>query len=170
MPDPPSYVSLTVASSSSLLVRFDEPLNHNGAVVTKYKVEWSCFEDFMPLAGESIVENMRQLEYEIEGLAKGNRYYVRVAAWNMKGYSPYSSAKPSYAVPSSWRDVDGNAMSRTEGKNKLMDELFSQVKHLRPPDASELKENTGGDSPQQRKRKSIKNLFTSAPKFYKTLK
>ena len=37
MPDPPSYVSLTVASSSSLLVRFDEPLNHNGAVVTKYK-------------------------------------------------------------------------------------------------------------------------------------
>ncbi|XP_052070242.1 ankyrin repeat and fibronectin type-III domain-containing protein 1-like isoform X3 [Mytilus californianus] len=170
MPDPPSYVSLTVASSSSLLVRFDEPLNHNGAVVTKYKVEWSCFEDFMPLAGDSIVENMRQLEYEIEGLAKGNRYYVRVAAWNMKGYSPFSSAKPSYAVPSSWRDVDGNAMSRTEGKNKLMDELFSQVKHLRPPDASELKDNTGGDSPQQRKRKSIKNLFTSAPKFYKTLK
>ena len=30
-------------------------------------------------------------------------------------------------------------MSRTEGKIKLMDELFSQVKHLRPPDASELK-------------------------------
>ena len=37
MPDPPSCVSLTVASSSSLLVRFDEPLNHNGAVVTKYR-------------------------------------------------------------------------------------------------------------------------------------
>lgn len=36
-PDPPSYVSLTVASSSSLLVKFDEPLNHNGAVVTRYK-------------------------------------------------------------------------------------------------------------------------------------
>lgn len=33
-----------------------------------------------------------------------------------------------------------------------------------------ISENTGGDSPQQRKRKSIKNLFTSAPKFYKTLK
>lgn len=37
VPDPPSYVSLTVSSSSSLLVKFDEPLNHNGAVVTKYK-------------------------------------------------------------------------------------------------------------------------------------
>ena len=64
-------------------------------------MEWSCFEDFMPLAGESTVENMRHLEYEIEGLAKGNRYYVRVSAWNMKGYSPFTTAKPSYAVPSS---------------------------------------------------------------------
>lgn len=66
-----------------------------------FVVEWSCFEDFMPLAGESIVENMRHLEYEIDGLAKGNRYYVRVSAWNMKGYSPYTVAKPQYAVPSS---------------------------------------------------------------------
>lgn len=55
----------------------------------------------MPLAGESTVENMRHLEYEIEGLAKGNKYYVRVSAWNMKGYSPFTTAKPSYAVPSS---------------------------------------------------------------------
>ncbi|KAJ8318796.1 hypothetical protein KUTeg_003887 [Tegillarca granosa] len=75
-PDPPSYVSLSVASSSSLCVKFEEPLNHNGAVVTRYKVEWSCFEDFMPLAGEDIVENMRNLEYEICGLVKGNKYYV----------------------------------------------------------------------------------------------
>ncbi|XP_061182068.1 ankyrin repeat and fibronectin type-III domain-containing protein 1-like isoform X3 [Saccostrea echinata] len=168
-PDPPSYVSLTVASSSSLLVKFDEPLNHNGAVVTRYKVEWSCFDDFIPLAGEDLVEDMRHLEHEIKGLVKGNKYYVRVAACNMKGYSEYSVAKPAYAVPSSWRDVDNSTVSRTEGKLKLLDELFSQVKHLRPADASELKDNVG-DSPLQRKRKSLKNLFTSAPKFYKSLK
>lgn len=40
-PDPPSFVSLTVASSSSLYVRFGEPLNHNGAVVTRYSGK--CF-------------------------------------------------------------------------------------------------------------------------------
>lgn len=168
-PDPPSYVSLTVASSSSLLVKFDEPLNHNGAVVTRYKVEWSCFDDFIPLAGEELVEDMRHLEHEIKGLAKGNKYFIRVAACNMKGYSGYTVAKPAYAVPSSWRDVDNSTLSRTEGKLKLLDELFSQVKHLRPADASELKDNVG-DSPLQRKRKSLKNLFTSAPKFYKSLK
>ncbi|XP_078317877.1 ankyrin repeat and fibronectin type-III domain-containing protein 1-like isoform X2 [Crassostrea virginica] len=169
IPDPPSYVSLTVARSSSLLVKFDEPLNHNGAVVTRYKVEWSCFDDFIPLAGEETVEDMRHLEHEIKGLAKGNKYFVRVAACNMKGYSGYSLAKPAYAVPSCWRDVDNSTLSRTEGKLKLLEELFSQVKHLRPADASELKENVG-DSPLQRKRKSLKNLFTSAPKFYKSLK
>ncbi|XP_021361615.1 ankyrin repeat and fibronectin type-III domain-containing protein 1-like isoform X2 [Mizuhopecten yessoensis] len=170
VPDPPSCVSLSVASSSSLQVRFDEPLNHNGAVVTKYKVEWSCFEDFMPLAGDQIVEDMRHLEYEVPSLVKGNKYYIRVSAWNMKGYSPFTPTKPTYAVPSSWRDVEGSMASRTDGKLEHLAGIFSNVKQHRPADASELKESSGGDSPQQRKRKSIKNLFTSAPKFQKALK
>lgn len=44
---------------------------------------------------------MRHLEHEIKGLAKGNKYFIRVAACNMKGYSGYTVAKPAYAVPSS---------------------------------------------------------------------
>lgn len=64
-------------------------------------VEWSCFDDFIPLAGEELVEDMRHLEHEIKGLAKGNKYFIRVAACNMKGYSGYTVAKPAYAVPSS---------------------------------------------------------------------
>lgn len=47
------------------------------------------------------MEDMRHLEHEIKGLAKGNKYFVRVAACNMKGYSGYTVAKPAYAVPSS---------------------------------------------------------------------
>lgn len=39
-PEPPTQVTLSVASNSSLLVSFDEPLNHNGAVVTKYKGQY----------------------------------------------------------------------------------------------------------------------------------
>lgn len=63
-------------------------------------VEWSCFDDFIPLAGEEVVEDMRHLEHEIKGLVKGNKYFVRVAACNMKGYSGHTIAKPAYAVPS----------------------------------------------------------------------
>lgn len=36
-PDPPTNVTLNISSSTSLLVKFGEPLNRNGAVVTKYK-------------------------------------------------------------------------------------------------------------------------------------
>ncbi|XP_064611368.1 ankyrin repeat and fibronectin type-III domain-containing protein 1-like isoform X2 [Liolophura sinensis] len=170
-PDAPASVLLGVASSSSLLVRFDEPVNHNGAVVTRYKVEWSCFENFTPLAGETITDDIQHPEYEINDLIKGNMYYVRVAAGNMKGYGPYTVANPPYAVPSSWRDMEG-VKPRSEGKLQLMEDLFTQVKQARPANAPELKDTngSGNDSPVQRKRKSIKNLFASAPKFQKSLR
>ncbi|XP_025094555.1 ankyrin repeat and fibronectin type-III domain-containing protein 1-like isoform X5 [Pomacea canaliculata] len=168
-PEPPTQVTLNVASNSSLLVSFDEPLNHNGAVVTKYKVEWSSYQDFLPLSGEAIVEDIRHLEYEIRGLMKGNVYYVRVAACNIKGLGGYTVSTPPYAVPSSWRDVDGTP-SRLEGKAQSLQILFDQVKRSRPPEAGEVKDSFNTDSPLQKKRISIKNLFLSAPKFQKGVK
>ena len=42
-PDPPTNVTLSISSSTSLLVKFGEPLNRNGAVVTKYKGKDICF-------------------------------------------------------------------------------------------------------------------------------
>lgn len=67
-------------------------------------MEWSCFENFTPLAGETITDDIQHPEYEISNLIKGNMYYVRVAAGNMKGYGPYTVANPPYAVPSSKSD------------------------------------------------------------------
>ena len=64
-------------------------------------VEWSSYEDFLPLTGEAIVEDLRHLEYEMRGLTKGCRYYVRVSACNVKGYGGYALSSPTYAVPSS---------------------------------------------------------------------
>ncbi|XP_076458760.1 ankyrin repeat and fibronectin type-III domain-containing protein 1-like isoform X2 [Babylonia areolata] len=167
-PDPPTQVTLTVASNCSLLVTFHEPLNHNGAVVTKYRVEWSCQENFVPLTGEAIVEDLRHLEHEMKGLTKGCRYYVRVSACNVKGYGGHTLSSPSYAVPSSWREVEGT-VSRLEGKVQSLQVLFDQVRRSRPPEAAEVKDTCSTDSPQQKKRISIKSLF-SAPKFQKTVK
>ncbi|XP_041363678.1 ankyrin repeat and fibronectin type-III domain-containing protein 1-like [Gigantopelta aegis] len=167
-PDPPTNVCLCVTSSSSLLVSFGEPLNHNGSVVTKYKIEWSFVENFMSLAGEATLEDVRQLAYEIKRLHKGEAYFVRMAAWNMKGYSEYMPSNPPYAVPSNWRDIEG-VSSRTDGKVQSLQTLFQQVKQCRPADASEIR-GWFCDSPLQRKRMSIKNLFISTPKFQKSLK
>lgn len=64
-------------------------------------VEWSCNETFSPLAGEQIVEDIRYNMYEIQGLNQGCVYYVRVRAWNMKGFGPAAPSNPPCAIPSS---------------------------------------------------------------------
>ena len=115
-PEPPSKVTLSVANSSSLLVRFDEPLHHNGAVVTRYKVQWSCHEDFSSLAGEQVLEDLQLPYYEIPYLTQGTRYYVRVFAWNMKGFSEPVVSNPPYAVPSSEYKVLGFCLRIKSGE------------------------------------------------------
>ena len=43
-PEEPSNVILSVVSSSALLVSYDDPISHNGAVVTGYKGRYfRCF-------------------------------------------------------------------------------------------------------------------------------
>lgn len=64
-------------------------------------VEWSCFEDFSPLAGEQIIEDPHYTFYEIPGLTQGSVYYCRVKAWNIKGFGPSAISSPACAVPSS---------------------------------------------------------------------
>ena len=73
-----------------------------------------------------------------------------------------------------WREIDGYK-ARDEGKLCLLDELFNSIKSSRPADASELKDaRTPGSSPlhprKSTMRKSLKNLFSSAPKFQRSLK
>lgn len=73
-----------------------------------------------------------------------------------------------------WREIDGYK-SREEGKLNLLEDLFHSIKSSRPADASELKDaRTPGSSPlhprKSTMRKSLKNLFSSAPKFQRSLK
>ena len=73
-----------------------------------------------------------------------------------------------------WREVD-SLKPRPEGRLKLMDTLFANIKNSRPSDASAIKDGlTPAGSPihprRSNMRKSLKNLFASAPKFQKTVK
>ena len=67
-----------------------------------------------------------------------------------------------------WRDVESTP-PRSLGKLKILEELFTQVKSLRPADAPTIKDRPGSSSPV-RKKKGFKNLFSSAPKFHKCVK
>ena len=66
-----------------------------------FLVEWSVRPDFHPLSGSREMMNLQKLEMVLSDLIHGVPYYVRVAAGNAKGYSPYTIATPSSAAPSS---------------------------------------------------------------------
>nr|XP_006816761.1 PREDICTED: ankyrin repeat and fibronectin type-III domain-containing protein 1-like [Saccoglossus kowalevskii] len=172
-PECPKSVTVTTASSSSLHVLLEEPANINGAVVTRYKIEWCTSEDFSSPCGEHILYDVNNLSYTIQGLKQGVKYFVRVSAFNMKGFGPFQTSTPPYAIPSCWRDVDGTK-SRSSGRLTMIDDLFMQYCNSRPADSMELKSNSSPkSSPSQVRKtvkKSIKTFFQSAPKFQKNLK
>ncbi|XP_019349911.2 ankyrin repeat and fibronectin type-III domain-containing protein 1 [Alligator mississippiensis] len=168
-PEAPTNVCLMVTSSTSLTVTFQEPLSVNSAVVTKYKVEWSCSEDFSPLAGEIIMDNLQSLRCIITGLRTGQRYYVQVSAYNMKGWGLSQATTPASASPSNWKDYDGRD-PRHRGHTEALEHLLQQVRashqHYSCREGSKL-QNAGR---KQSVSRSLKHLFHSSNKFVKTLK
>ncbi|XP_039587960.1 ankyrin repeat and fibronectin type-III domain-containing protein 1-like isoform X1 [Passer montanus] len=169
VPDAPSSVHLSVASSSSLQVTFWEPLSVNSAVVTKYKVEWSCSSTFSPLLGEAVIDKLQDLHFTIQGLVSGTAYHVRVSAYNMKGWGPPQASVPPFAIPSNWREYDGRA-PRRRGQAEALDHLLGQVKTVHQHC---ICHEPCKNQPQSRKHsvsKSLKHLFHPGSKFLKTLK
>uniref|UniRef100_A0A8C1H6Q0 Ankyrin repeat and fibronectin type III domain containing 1a n=1 Tax=Cyprinus carpio carpio TaxID=630221 RepID=A0A8C1H6Q0_CYPCA len=168
-PEAPLMVRLSVTGSTSLTVNFQEPASMNSAVVTKYKVEWSCLKDFSLLAGELILENLQSLKYTITGLTTGRQYYVQVSAYNMKGWGPSQLSQPPSAVPSNWKDCDGRE-SKRRGHIEAMERLLQQVRathqHYCCGDTSKLQ----NPSRKQSVSRSLKHLFHSSTKFVKSLK
>lgn len=186
-PDPPHDVILEVVGTHALRVQFSEPETADQAttLVAKYKVEWCEKEDFSVAVGSMEVTDVQNLEVTIPDLTEGTAYFVRVAAGNGKGYSAFQTSWPPSARPSSWRDIDDRA-SRWMGCTERLDSLFQQIAESRPAiattdsqkgvatststgSATDLSETT---SAQQRRpvRKSIRNLFSAAPKFQRALK
>uniref|UniRef100_A0A674F6U8 Ankyrin repeat and fibronectin type III domain containing 1 n=1 Tax=Salmo trutta TaxID=8032 RepID=A0A674F6U8_SALTR len=169
VPEPPSAVGLCVTSSSSLTVTFQEPHCLNSAVVTKYRVEWSCLKDFSLLAGDMVLENLQTLKCTINGLTMGRLYYVQVSAYNMRGWGPPQQSLPPSAAPSNWRESDGRE-PRRRGHIEAMERLLQQVRathtHYSCGDTSKLQ----NPSRKQSVSRSLKHLFNSSNKFVKTLK
>ncbi|XP_076616806.1 ankyrin repeat and fibronectin type-III domain-containing protein 1 isoform X2 [Chaetodon auriga] len=168
-PEAPSVVRLSVSSSTSLRVDFQEPLCVNSAVVTKYKVGWSSEPSLTPLLGEMVVEDTTLLQCNITGLTSGTYYYVQVSAYNMKGWGPPLVSTPACAAPSSWRDIDGRA-PRQRGQKEALDQLLGQIKeaHRHCVCHEQCKA-----PPQGRKHsvsKSLRHLFQPTSKFVKSLK
>ncbi|XP_013878805.1 ankyrin repeat and fibronectin type-III domain-containing protein 1 [Austrofundulus limnaeus] len=167
-PEAPTMVRLSVSSSTTLTVSFQEPQSLNSTVVTKYRVEWSCLKDFSLLAGDMVLDNLQNLKCTISSLTTGRLYYVRVSAYNMKGWGPPASSLPPSAAPSNWRESDGRD-PRRRGHIEAMERLLQQVRathtHYCCGDPSKLQNPIRKQSVSR----SLKHLFNSN-KFVKTLK
>ncbi|XP_016327393.1 ankyrin repeat and fibronectin type-III domain-containing protein 1-like [Sinocyclocheilus anshuiensis] len=168
-PEPPSVVHLSVSSSTSLRVYFQEPLCHNSAVITKYRVSWSSVPSFTPLLGETVIEDVTQLQYDITGLPAGTCCYVQVSAYNMKGWSSPQIAEPACATPSSWREVD-SLPPRQQGLKEALEQLLVQIKGAHRHCACHEQCKASSNTRKHSVSKSLRHLFQATSKFVKNLK
>ncbi|XP_041761847.1 uncharacterized protein LOC121588212 isoform X1 [Anopheles merus] len=173
-PDVPNRIDIDVTGCSAVSLRLYEPLE--GAITTKFKVQWSSRSDFSNVVGEREISEWCSFHgcmgavCNLNELIQGRRYFFRACAGNVKGWGPYKLSVPNCVVPSSWRDVESRD-NRFAGKQRNLDELFNAVRLARPEDASEIALDGGQQQKRATKKKTtIKQLFSAASKFQKNLK
>ncbi|KAL4658036.1 ankyrin repeat and fibronectin type-III domain-containing protein 1-like isoform X1 [Arapaima gigas] len=168
LPGPPSSVSLAVTSISSLTVSFKEPSFNTTGLITCYKVEWSTSSSFRDICGSDLVLDTKNLTYTITGLESGVHYFVRVSAYNVKGWGPPQDSRPVGASPSSWRECSS---VRLRNKSQVVG-VMRLLEQIREP---QYKGYCTESSKQQESHKRVcfsrglKHLFHSTTKFVSLL-
>ncbi|XP_030754413.1 uncharacterized protein LOC115881170 isoform X2 [Sitophilus oryzae] len=166
-PDVPSMVALDITAKNAITVRLAEPTSQESPITTKFLVQWSTRPDFSIISGTEELTDMSNLRCQVE-LTQGRRYYFRASCGNLKGYGMYRASTPASVTPSTWREIEQKDPRYGESNNQL-DQLIEEVRQLRP--GSEMLESAGPSQRRaQRKKTTIKQLFTAASKFQKNLK
>uniref|UniRef100_A0A6P4E8Y2 Uncharacterized protein LOC108041180 isoform X1 n=1 Tax=Drosophila rhopaloa TaxID=1041015 RepID=A0A6P4E8Y2_DRORH len=173
-PDAPASVVVDVTGDNSISVQILEPFE--GAIGTKFKVQWSTRADFNNIVGESELlewisfHGTMGAQCHISGLTQGRRYFLRAACGNVKGWGAFRTSVPASVVPSTWRDLE-NREDRFVGRHRILDNLFTAVRLARPADVSELTLDPANAQRRNPKKKTtIKQLFSVTSKFQKTLR
>ncbi|XP_050961577.1 ankyrin repeat and fibronectin type-III domain-containing protein 1 [Labeo rohita] len=124
-PGPPAGAVLLVTGDNCLCVHVTEPAGQTHGLITRYRVEWSSSSSFHPLCGTAFITDTRNPEFSITGLQTGVQYYVRVSAYNVKGWGSFVSSSPPCAAPSIqakavlllWCDGETQESSRSRQEN-----------------------------------------------------
>lgn len=111
-PDPPIEIQLTATSSSSLCMSWRAPRLRGGTLVTRYLIQWGR-KDFNTSTdvcecGEYLIATHIEVQgtmyYTIRSLNSGIKYYVRIQAGNVSGWSQFGVPHPFALAPSSWNE------------------------------------------------------------------
>ncbi|CAF1434497.1 unnamed protein product [Rotaria magnacalcarata] len=177
VPSAPTNVHLVVTGSDNITVTFDEPLRSNGAMIIKYKIEWSTDEFFTNLSSD-VIKSCFLREYIIRNLTVGQKCYVRVSASNMKGFGETNVANPPYCTPSNWREF--SKTSRTNICDLRFEEIQNKIFNEREGNGMNrsLDGNESSDTPSRRNyrrsygnlRRNFRQLFQFYPRLAKSIK
>ncbi|XP_034947132.1 neogenin isoform X2 [Chelonus insularis] len=85
---PPHNVTLEAASSTSVIVRWEPPLEGQNGIITGYKIRYRP-QDRRYDSKTAITEGNKRL-YVLMGLEKREVYHVRICALNMNGTGPWT--------------------------------------------------------------------------------
>nr|XP_023847766.1 ankyrin repeat and fibronectin type-III domain-containing protein 1-like [Salvelinus alpinus] len=131
-------------------------------------VEWSTSANFKSILGSAQVIDTKTPVHSITGLTTGMHYFVRVTAYNVKGWGPAQSSSPVSATPSSWRECMG-VKTPSRNKEALARRLLEQTRE--PHYKGYCIESSKPQSPSKRlsMSRSLKLLFQSATKFVRLL-
>ncbi|KAM6957745.1 ankyrin repeat and fibronectin type-III domain-containing protein 1 [Aplochiton taeniatus] len=167
LPAPPSSASLLVTSASSLFVSIKGPDSVNTGLITRYRVEWSTSAGFKRVLDSAQVTDAKSPTFSITGLETGVPYFVRVSAYNVKGWGPPKYSSPESAAPSSWRECVG--VKPHSNQEALLSKLLEQTRE--PHYRGYCMESSKSQSPSKRLSVSrgLKQLFQSATKFVRLL-
>ncbi|XP_020513556.1 ankyrin repeat and fibronectin type-III domain-containing protein 1 [Labrus bergylta] len=168
LPGPPSHVSIVVTSSSSLFLVIKEPEGNTMGLITRYRVEWSSSASFKRILGSAQVTETKNPSHSVKGLTAGVHYFVRVSAFNVKGWGPPQCSTPLSAAPSSWRECVG-VKSQLRNHEGLVRKLLEDTREQNY--RGFCIETSKPQSPSKRLSVSrgIKQLFQSATKFVRLL-
>lgn len=100
-PGPPTSVTLSVLSKTSLKVSFNPPASDGGDTITKYNVEYATRSDFSD-AQSVLVTNLAggaPFYRTLDGLVTGTFYFIRVSAYNSQGYGVATASTPTSLNP-----------------------------------------------------------------------
>ncbi|XP_071330459.1 ankyrin repeat and fibronectin type-III domain-containing protein 1 [Trachinotus anak] len=168
LPGPPSHVSIVVTSTSSLFVAIKEPEGDTVGLITRYRVEWSTSASFKRILASAQVTETKNPSFSINGLTAGVHYFVRVSAYNVKGWGPPQCSTPVSAAPSSWRECIG-VKSQFRNHEDIVRKVLEDARE--PHYRGYCIESSKPQSPSKRLSVSrgIKQLFQSATKFVRLL-
>ena len=167
-PHAPLEVVASVTGATTVNVRVKEPEKVGPSLYTKFKIQWSKSDSFSEVVGEIEVKTIHTLEYNIENLSQGSRYFIRASFGNPKGYGPYCASRPRSVVPSSWRNVDKVA-PRIQDQPATITHLLDMLLRNRSADLADFNVEDEPDQEDGRiRKKGLLQLFQTAPKFVKT--